>query len=157
LSQPKASPRRSPGRHRDGIAAPGEFVAQLAGRGVLGLERQAGNDVAERLLMHLLVFEDREECFGAGQQRVGRIVERRVRDIVDQRGVAGGSETAHGGALRPVAAPVAPGQIERPRIDAALEKLLEPRVDRRPAQRALVQYEGGERRQVAFVEHERMA
>ncbi len=107
--------------------------------------------------MHLFVFENGEQRFGAGQQRVRRIVERRVRDVVDERGIAGVAELAHGRAIGPIVAPVACREVERPRIDAALEEQLESRVDRRAVECAFVQHEVRERGEMTLVEHERMA
>ena len=151
--------RRAARRNRDRIAARRHDVARVdRGRRASRRRGKPVDDVRQRFLMHLFVLEDGEERLGTDEHRIRRIVERRVRDVVDQRGVArfaesGARPARSGQSVRRCLL----GRVDRARIDAAFEKQLELRVDLLAVQRAFVQHEIGEARQMAVVEHERMA
>ncbi len=85
-------------------------------------------DVQQRLLMHLLVLENRVGGLRAAQQRARRIVDRGFAQRAFDAFVAVCRERRHGSALRPLAAVVAAGLGQRRGIDAPLEEPLECRV-----------------------------
>ena len=138
----------------------------VAGRRALLLERQAMPHVEQRLLVHRLVLEDREHRFGAIEQRMARLLDVGVRERVDHLAIGFVGELR---ARR--RAPASRRGRPAPPVVPARAAPAASRADRsraRTASRAggsmlgaaepfLHQRVEAERRQVAFVEHDRMA
>jgi hypothetical protein len=106
--------------------------------------------------VHRLVLEDRERGFRPMQKRVARPIEVVALQRRTHPAIGFGSELPHRVARRPPLRGASPGLILR-RIDAAREQAFKPGVDAGAAQRAFDEGVETERRQVAFVEDDRMA
>ena len=91
--------------------------------------------VGERLLVHLLVLEDRPERLGAAEQRVIVTLEIGVRDRLVDQPIGRGRIRADRLARRPRRIAARDRRGLRLRIDAAREDLLEMRVDAGAAER----------------------
>ena len=115
-------------------------------------------DVEQRLLMHRLVLDDREGCFGMVEQRMARPIHVGILQRVDNTAVRLGGERAHLGSRRlrnPGAARLGGGRIGG--IDAAREQGFERRIDTRASKALLYQRVERECRKMALVEDNRMA
>ncbi len=108
--------------------------------------------------MHGLVLEDAEHGIGTIEERVPRPLDVRIRERVEHSPIGLRGELLHDGAIwppRPVRCPAAGGGIAW--IDPAREQGLERRIDARFSERLLQERVEAERRQVAFIEDDRMA
>ena len=115
--------------------------------------RQAVPHVEERLLVHRFVLERGVEPFD------GQVV---VRPDASRATTPRRTRARRRGPRRATATPstrrcAARRDASRLGIDAALEQLLEPRIHRRSAQAAAQERDHAERRQMPFVEHDRIA
>ena len=122
-------------------------------------QRQPVPHVQQRLLVHRLVFEDGVGGFRAIEQRTARLVDRSVRQCIDHLTVGLGGKLPDHIAIGPAIARAhrRPTSLRLVRIDASRKELLEPRVDARTTQPSLHQCVEAERRQMAFIEHDRVS
>ena len=141
--------------HSSEGAGPSTVGEYEAGAPLL-LERQSMPHVEQRLLVHGLVFEDREHGVGAIEQRIAWPHELLVFERVDHARVGFLDKRAYRSPRRPLRVPSAI-RLRFVRIDASREQRLEPRVDAGPAERLLHEGVEAEARQVAVVEDDRMA
>ena len=127
-------------------------------RRALLLERKPMPHVEQGFLMHRLVLEDGKHRLGAIEQRMPRSIEVVAFERIDHQTIGFVREGVHDLTRRPTARPSRPPRPTRfVRVDPAREKRFEPFVDASPAERFLDERVEAERRQVPFVEHDRMA
>ena len=127
----------------------------VAGGATLPLAGQLVPHVEQRLLVHRLVLEDGEDRLGAIEQRVPRLVDVAARDGVEHTPIRLVGELAHDVAPRPFERRRAGDDIRG--IDPTGEEPLERRVDARASEPFLDERVETERRQMAVVEHDRVA
>src|SRR5262249_34499105 len=121
-------------------------------------ERQTMPHVEQRLLVHRLVLEDREGGLPAVEQWIPRPIELGMAKRVDDLSIGFVRERLHLTPRRPRRThPGGTGGRALVRIDAARKERLEPSIEAGTSERLLDQRVEAERRQVPFVEHDRMA
>src|SRR5204863_2397135 len=111
--------------------------------------------IEERLLMHELMFEDREGRLSPVEQRVPGTNQLFAHQCAHDLTVGFVGKRLDDGTVRPrIADPVAGWRLCW--IDASRKKIFQPRIDAGAAERTLHQSVEAERRQMALVEDHRM-
>ena len=114
--------------------------------------RQLVPHVQHRLLVHRLVLDDGVDGLRLVQQRMPGLLERRVRQRVEDERITRLGKPAHVVARRPFGLPTPISRRVVLGVDAAREHAFEPLVDARAAEGPLDQRVHAERRQVPLVE-----
>ena len=131
-------------------------VSACSRRGPLLFVRQLVPHVEHRFLVHRLVLEDGEHRLGVVQQRMPGLIERRIRERVEDERIAVLGEPPDLLSSRPAGALTAARRRLVFRIDAAREQPLETFVNARTTEPLLHERVDAEGRKVSLIEHDRM-